>query len=98
MHPPFAMQMGGIDTGAKPFGINRGRHDDEPQIRAYHILRLQSKCQGSVGREAPLMKLIENYGSHTVEVGSSTSRRSKIPSVMTSIRVREDMRVSKRTR
>ncbi len=62
--------------------VQRGRHGDElqvaPRARADEPQRLRER---EIGLQVPLVELVEQHRAHAAQVGSSSSRREKSPSV-----------------
>ena len=68
-HPPLALHQRGLQGCTEGRGIYRGRHDNQPQLGPQQLLHLAGECQGGIGSEAALMKLVEDHDVDTVKGG-----------------------------
>ncbi len=67
IHAPRSVYVGSVEPGAKRRGVDRGRHHDDPEVRAHHVLRLASERESHIGGKAALVIFIENHGAYPFE-------------------------------
>jgi hypothetical protein len=59
--PPLAAQRGAIaEEAGDGRGVQRGRHDDDAEVRPRSLLQAAQDREGDVGREVPLVKLVQD--------------------------------------
>ena len=95
--PGFRSPGSRRDSSAMGSAGERGRHDDDPQLGPHRLLDLPDHGQRQVAGQRALVELVEDDRRTSGRNGSSSSRRSRMPSVMMAMRVRGPTRDSKRT-
>ena len=83
---------------AHPRAVERGRHDQKPQVLAQRALRVEREGEAEVGVERALVELVEQNPGDAFERRIVEDLPVNTPSVTTSIRVRFDTRLCRRTR
>jgi hypothetical protein len=62
-----------VSTGAPPssgdsfLAVERGRHHQDAQVVAQHLLHLAAQGQGQVGVQAAFVKLVEDHHSDALQ-------------------------------
>ena len=66
-HPPGALDQRSVERRAQRRRVDRGRHQQDTQVRAQHLLRLPGQRQGHVALQAPLVEFIKNHDAHALK-------------------------------
>ena len=67
--PPLAANQRAVEEGAHRLGVQRRRHGEDGEVGAIGRAQVVHPGEGEIGRDVPLVELVEDHGGHAGERG-----------------------------